>query len=164
MSNLTVEGLNPDRHLSVVIATTFAIAVSHLHNDKTLRDCLTKVLQRNHYSCDELRANYRSALDASAAYSLAPINTNASVYSAVAIAADAFSATHTNSIAAISYAASATDKLRFRHDNLKCLLPIIMKYKINKSKRPFKCPEKILSLLEGKDKLQFLFNLDILNA
>lgn len=168
MNDLTVLDINSDEHLSVIIAATFAIAVSHLHSLPVLNGYLAKSLQWKHYSYEELEAN--SGLAWKVAYNAAEtLKTFHAIFSAkYASSIPRFA--HTNHDAeyrdylmhATSSADKSSEKADFTHNNLRLLLPLILNYKLNKSKRPFNSPEKILNLLEDEDRQQFLFNLDVL--
>lgn len=174
MNNLTLEDLNTDKHLSVAIAVTFAIAASHIHNDRVLNGFLIKSLQWTHHSYKELRAIYYLAWkDVFDDIDIAKANvTYASNSARYAASVPHFA--YGNRVAkydvyageyasyATAKAVKAVGKVNFEHDSLKLLLPLILKYKIKKQKRPFGSPEKVFDLLEDKDKQQFLFNLDIL--
>lgn len=191
MNLLTIQDLNPDEHLSVAIAATFVASASHLNDIPQLMDYLVKALRWDSRSSEELTKDYVAAENAAPDsvfryFKYSPFRTknaqadavasafiyltrcalhgsrpkvdyrDISFYSGVAIKAstDAILATTDKTLSC---------RKKFAHDNLKSLLPTVLAYKVNKSKRPFNSAEKILDLLEGKDKLQFLFNLDILN-
>lgn len=187
MNTLTVQDINADLPLSVIIAATFGISVFRPGEGPDIRDCLDKVLQWERYTFDELMANSIIAWNVvcdqdddkaylvssataetysdpnayykSTAYTAAYVD--AAVTAAVASAVDA--AANYDDDAAICAAASAAKVVGeddFIHNSLKLLLPLILNYKIKKSERPFNSPEKVFNLLDDKDKMRFIFNLD----
>lgn len=165
MNSLTVKDISPDRCLSIAIAVTFGIAVSHLHNSPALNSSLIKPLQWKRYSYEELMDNYNSVwkiTNYDADTHKASHATTAAKYAASAprFAYGNHAAKYASYTA--NHATRAVDKTDFIHNNLKLLLPLILNYKINKSNRPFNSPEKILKLLGDEDRQQFLFNLDVL--
>lgn len=178
MSHLTITDINADRHLSVAIAATFAIAVYHLHNEKLLKDCLVKVLQWGNYDEDELLENYSSAYAAAdrTSYSAAISTSCTSVVTTAATSARYAVASTTSSSSAASaisarYAAdyaAVANHVRNGHAKLEIgsslakLLPLIVNYKVNRTKRPFRTESRVLDLLEGKYLELFIFNLDLL--
>lgn len=167
MNHLTVEDLNPEDRLSAAIAATFAISVSHLHTGPILNRCLIKLLQWDRYTEEELRANFHLAWgnsDGSDA-SEAIVQATFLVYSSVCTNKDTYKHSyyaHYAALAAPKVRLGCVSELEFIHNSLKALLPLIINYKINNSKRAFESPDKVLDLLEDKYKPQFLFNLDML--
>lgn len=191
MSYLEINDLNLDKHLSVAIAATFAISVSHLHDNPVLKNCLNKILRWNHCAIEELQEltklswnivtcatdfdcfveSFSSAFDGSiesfnsAGDAKFPLSYVASVSADYAIATAAslnsayieFSNSAINATVSSDYVDS-----KYIHYLIVSLLTLIVDYKVNVSKRPFKSAEKILDLLEDKDKQLLIFNLDIL--
>lgn len=177
MSYLSVQDLNQDRYLSVAIATTFAIAVSHIHGDHIQRGCLIKVLQWENYSEYELLeiSNLAWKLSSSATgatnhtadavtYAANSAHTASAHYASHFTAhsdyaiQSAYSSASSRSVCPADY----TGKLKYIHNTLRALLPVILNYKVNNSKIPFNSPGKILDLLGDKYKQLFIFNLDLL--
>lgn len=176
MKHLIIEDINADKHLSVAIAATFAVSVSHLHKKPDLNNCLTKVLQWDRYSIGDLRENHtlssdmidNSCLDS---YSAAPsdyitLDSSKSVRYAIYATLQTDSSVYVSELTS-DFAASAARyhgkaKDRYVHNTLAALLPFILNYKINRQNKPFNSPEKILDLLEDRYKQRFIFNLDTL--
>jgi hypothetical protein len=184
---LTVNSLNPDKRLSVILAVFFAEGVLPIFEkeypeDKRPREAVEAAKAWIVNPCRETAnaaANAANAASAYAAYAAAhaahAASAHAAAYAAAhaAHAADADAAAyaaHAHANAAVTHAAAsahaanaanAQSKLFYIHRKLLMLLPQILEYKIH-SKNRFESAEEVFALLPKQSQQRFLFHIDCL--
>jgi hypothetical protein len=185
---LTVNSLNPDKRLSVILAVFFAEGVlpifeKEFPEDKRPREAVEAAKAWIVNPCRETANAANAAHAASAdAYPDAAhaANAAAAAYSAAAAAAayyaaadaahaaaNAADAAHAAANAAdaahaaSAHAANAQSKLFYIHKKLLMLLPQILEYKIH-SKNRFESAEEVFALLPKQSQQRFLFHIDCL--